>query len=327
MPKVSVIIPLYNGKKYIRETLESVFSQTYDDFEVIVVDDGSTDDPKEDLAPFRDKIKFIRQKNSGCPAGAKNTGVRQAKGEYLAFLDQDDLWKKDKLQKQIDLFKKDQETLAVASNVGIIDGFGKSIIEKVWPNPEIWKNADIREKLSQGNIILTSSSVMIRRNFIEKYGFFNEKLLITDDFDMWYRVSRMGKLMLMPEVLTYWRMHSSNTSKMSEKTRVDTAMYYEELVKDNTLSKEEKVIASEWLKTMKIRLANYYLMVGRSSEALSIYKKYGSESRAVNVILKMYRLSPFLAKIIVRVKIMYSEKLVNKMSQNREIIFPGGGVI
>ena len=100
-PKVSVIIPAYNAAPYLAETLASVFAQSYPDYEIIVVDDGSTDDTLAVLEQFADRITLIRKPNGG-PASARNAGLRQARGELLAFLDGDDLWLPDKLAAQVE---------------------------------------------------------------------------------------------------------------------------------------------------------------------------------------------------------------------------------
>lgn len=328
MPKVSVIIPLYNGKKYIKETLDSVFEQTYLDYEVIVINDGSTDQPEEVLDEYRDKIKLIRQENSGSPAGAKNTGIRNSKGEYLAFLDQDDLWEREKLAQQVKIFENQSEVNLVACNVGIISDGGKTLIPRVWPYPEIWDNCDLKDRLAKGNIILTSSSVMVRKDVFKGQLLFNEKLKITDDYELWYRISRSKKIVLMPKVLAYWRYHENNSSKMSEKTRIDTVNYYRELVLDRTLTEEELKMAEANLRVMNVRLANYYLSRGKDKEAMEIYREISPEkqSKAVRLVLFVFGIHPSLARLVVRLKIGYST-LLSRFPHQREIIFPGGGVL
>ena len=99
MPKVSVIIPTYNGAQYIKQAVDSVLAQTYDDYEIIVVDDGSTDDTAELLRPYGDRITYLYQENRKLPA-ARNTGIRTARGQYLAFLDSDNLFLPHKLAAQ-----------------------------------------------------------------------------------------------------------------------------------------------------------------------------------------------------------------------------------
>jgi len=106
-PLVSVVIPVYNSAEYIVETIKSALAQHYKPFEVIVVDDGSTDNTKDLLEPYLHRISYLYKENGG-PASARNTGVNNAKGEYIAFLDADDLWMPEKLARQMDVFNQDK---------------------------------------------------------------------------------------------------------------------------------------------------------------------------------------------------------------------------
>ena len=121
-PKVSIIIPTYNRAKLLSRAIKSVLDQTFKDFELIIVDDGSTDNTKGVVEEFQKKdsrIKYIWQENSGAPAKPKNTGIRQARGEYVAFLDDDDEWFPKKLEKQIELFE--DNIGFVGCNILIVD--------------------------------------------------------------------------------------------------------------------------------------------------------------------------------------------------------------
>jgi glycosyltransferase involved in cell wall biosynthesis len=105
MPKISVIIPTYNSANYLPEAIESVLAQTYKNFEIVVIDDGSTDNTKEVVVPYLDQIVFLETEN-GDPAKARNHGIRKSSGEYVAFLDADDIWCPDKLERQLAYFSK-----------------------------------------------------------------------------------------------------------------------------------------------------------------------------------------------------------------------------
>ena len=105
MPKISVIIPTYNTAHYLQEAIESVLAQTYTDFELIVIDDGSTDNTKEVVAPYLDRIVFLETENNG-PSKARNRAIRESSCEYVAFLDADDIWYPDKLDRQMTLLSK-----------------------------------------------------------------------------------------------------------------------------------------------------------------------------------------------------------------------------
>ncbi len=115
MPKVSVIIPTYNSANYLPEAIESVLAQTYKDFEIIVIDDGSTDNTKDVVAPYLDRIIFSEVPNGG-PARARNRAIRESSSEYVAFLDADDIWYPDKLERQLTVFSENQHYSLVHSD-------------------------------------------------------------------------------------------------------------------------------------------------------------------------------------------------------------------
>ena len=107
-PEVSIILPTYNAEKTIISTIESVFHQTYTDYELIVIDDGSTDKTRMVLQPYSDRIKYIYKKNGG-PSSARNLGINESVGKYIAFIDSDDVWQENKLEKQIKYFREDNK--------------------------------------------------------------------------------------------------------------------------------------------------------------------------------------------------------------------------
>src|SRR3990172_13226391 len=156
-PKISVIIPTYNRAAYLAEALNSVISQTYKDFELIVVDDGSTDNTEEAVRRFTVDIKYIYQKNQGVSA-ARNRGISESGGEFLSFLDSDDLWEKRKLEKQIDFFEKNKcAKVCYTDEIWIRKG------KRVNPMKKHNKySGDVFEK-SLPLCIISASSIMIKR--------------------------------------------------------------------------------------------------------------------------------------------------------------------
>lgn len=178
MPKVSVVIPTYNYAQYIKEAIDSVLAQTYKDYEIIVVDDGSTDDTKGTVSQYGPEIEYIRQENQG-PSAAKNTGIRNSKGEYIGILDSDDLWLPSKLEKQIKVFEAN-------SGLGLVysDGFvfGE---EPAWDDFSFGGNMNfyrgrIFDKLLLGNFI-PCCSTLIKRGCFDKVGLFDIKLSACED--------------------------------------------------------------------------------------------------------------------------------------------------
>lgn len=210
MPKVSVVIPAYNAMAYLPETMKSALAQTFDDFEVIVVNDGSSDRIEEWASQITDpRVKLISQTNLGL-AGARNTGIAHAEGEYIAFLDADDLWEPTKLEKQVRSFEENPEAGLVYTWTTIIDDKGTSI-GRVFANHA---EGDVWERLIAHNIVECGSVAMVRRCCFETVGVFEQTLRsYLEDWDMWLRLASRYPFKVVKEPLVYYRKHSSNISQ------------------------------------------------------------------------------------------------------------------
>ncbi len=188
-PAVSIIIPAYNTANLIPNCLNSVLAQTYSDFEAIVVNDGSPDTPELEtaLARYLNRIVYIKQENKRA-AGARNTAIRQARGEFLAFLDSDDIWFPDHLASQMKLFQDDPTLDMVYSDALLMgDPRGRRFMEKC-PSA----GAATFEALAEEKCHIPISTVVARKQAIVSGGLFDEGLLRCDDFDMWLRAAFRG---------------------------------------------------------------------------------------------------------------------------------------
>ena len=189
-PTVSVIIPTYNRAHLIGRAIKSVLNQTYQDFELIIVDDGSTDNIEDIIRQFQEKdkrIKYIKHdKNKGASA-ARNTGIKNSKGKYIAFQDSDDEWFPNKLEKQMKIFKKESPNLGI-----VYTGFYriKDSEKKYIPSHEIVKKeGSIYEELLKGNFI-TTQSILVRKECFKKVGIFDENLPRLQDWELVMRLSK-----------------------------------------------------------------------------------------------------------------------------------------
>ncbi len=205
---ITVVIPTYNRANLIKDAIKTVFSQTYQKFEIIIVDDGSEDNTSEVIKNLTDeRIKYIYQKNSGV-SSARNNGIKNAKGEYIAFLDSDDLWHPQKLEKQLSVLENNP-------NIGLVTSSSKYItFEK--------KFIKIKKHCAEGNILLNPDRVfcgtptlLIRKNIFEKSGLFDETMNFCEDWDLFFRISLICGVYSIPEVLTYVRSHKESLSKSS----------------------------------------------------------------------------------------------------------------
>jgi glycosyltransferase involved in cell wall biosynthesis len=206
-PKVSVIIPAYNAEAYIAETLASVFSQTYNNYEIIVVDDGSTDKTWQILRSYGDRIKALTKPNGG-PASARNLAIKQARGELIAFLDSDDLWVEDKLAEQV-RFLDCQTHIGMVYSEALMftqQGDRRIIKRKIG-----YAEAPTFCKLLIGNFI-PNLTVMLRRACVDKVGPLNEakEMIAIEDYEYWLRVAKLFPIAGIARPLAYYRVRADN---------------------------------------------------------------------------------------------------------------------
>lgn len=198
-PTVSVVIPAYNPGPFLRDALESVVSQTYADWECIVVDDGS-DENLEWVPGFHPRVMLLRQENRGLP-GARNAGAMAGRGRFIAFLDADDVWLPDKLARQIEVM-----TGGVTLSATAFYRFAEGERRAGWA-----PDATSFTGLLRGNSICASSA-MVERGAFESVGRFDERLRSGEDWDLWMRLARLGPVVGLDEVLTGYRLHGGQMS-------------------------------------------------------------------------------------------------------------------
>jgi len=228
MPKVSIIIPTYNREKFIIETIQSVLNQTVKDLEIIIVDDGSTDNTKDIVKKLIEKdnrIKYFYQENCGRPAVPRNFGFKNSIGEYVAFLDSDDIWFPEKVEEQIKLFEKDKN-----GKLGFVD-CGHIIIDE--NGTEMKKHYNfhsyrgyIFQEFLRDNLILTPGSILIKRSVLNKLGLFDERFKFMDDWDMWLKISKYYNFDSVDENLFKYRVHKNSvTVGLPRKNKQQEVLY------------------------------------------------------------------------------------------------------
>jgi glycosyltransferase involved in cell wall biosynthesis len=212
MYKVSVIIPAFNALQYLPETLDTVLQQKFPNFEVLIINDGSSDGIEDWFDTIKDsRVKLISQNNQGL-AAARNTGIANAKGEYLAFLDADDLWDKNKLEKQVYILDNNPEVGLVYTWVLYVSQTGESTgrVLKHQLEGNVW------QQLTQYNFVECGSVAMVRRCCFEKVGVFDNQLShfnVNEDWDMWLRIALVYPFKVVKEPLVRYRQTSSSSSK------------------------------------------------------------------------------------------------------------------
>jgi len=206
MPEVTVVIPAYNAERFIADTLRSVQSQTFRDFEVVVVDDGSTDRTAAIVDAFGPPVQRVHQRNGGV-SRARNAGIGSARGRFIAFLDADDLWDPFKLEAQVTLLKARTELGFCYTGVRHIDGEGR--VSSVKPARD---HLDLCRTLLLESSVIAISSVVVRRELVEQSGGFDPDFSQCADWDFWIRMSRLAQYAAVTAPLVGYRTAPGNMS-------------------------------------------------------------------------------------------------------------------
>ena len=209
MPLVSVVMPAYNQGAFIGEAIRSVLKQTFEDFDLHVIDDGSTDDTPEIVKGFDDeRLRYFRQENGGLSA-ARNAGIARSKGEFIAFLDSDDVWLPDKLARQVRAMRANPNCGLVACNFRHVGDH--SFVDKAFLRSNV-PTGKVFEKLLHAGFILPSMA-MARRSAFEKVGLFDVDLRRCEDYDLWLRITHDFEFEHVEQVGGLYRVHAASMTK------------------------------------------------------------------------------------------------------------------
>jgi glycosyltransferase involved in cell wall biosynthesis len=212
MTEISVIIPTYNRGTFTSHAIKSVLAQTYKDYEIIVVDDGSTDNTLEQLKVFGDQIRYIYQENQG-PSAARNKGIQNAKGRYIAFCDSDDRFLPTKLEKQMEFIKSNPECRFLYTWYYNVNEKGE--ITKL-RKPLSCKNQEhLQYCLFTRKFTIRTSTLLVDKMCFEKAGLFNEKFWYSQDWDMWLRLAAHYQGYCLKKPLSEYWLHGENRSSLS----------------------------------------------------------------------------------------------------------------
>ena len=232
-PIVSVIVPTFNGARFIGKALESVLHQTFQSFEIIVIDDGSTDDTREIISLFGPVVRYVYQDNKG-RSNARNRGMGLARGQYIAFLDADDLFYPDKLALQV-------AVLDEHPHIGMVYSHSVVINENDEPMPMGWKgnlSGWIYPKiLFIRHNFITTPTVMVRTAVIQDVGGFDEDLDVCEDLDLWRRIARRYQVGNIQQPLAKIRSRTGNVEWIEEAIRARTEYYEKAFREDPDLGK------------------------------------------------------------------------------------------
>lgn len=264
MPKVSVIIPAYNHGRFLSETVSSVLAQTYQDFELVVVDDGSTDNTRQVVNIFRDpKIKYLYQENRGLSA-ARNTGIHASAGEYIALLDSDDIWLPRKLELQVGLLDSHPAAALVYSDAYLFDDQTGTITGRFLDGKGVFSGKVLRHLLSIQ--FIKPSTAVIRRSVFETVGYFDESIREVQDRDMWLRIARQFDLEGIDMPLVKVRSHATNVSKNWEKVWQGRAIVMNKAARTLALNPDDLKLLERNLSIVYYEHGRYLVLKGRTQE-------------------------------------------------------------
>jgi len=253
-PLVSVIIPAYNRAEFTVQCVESVLNQTYTNIEVIVVDDGSTDDTSKKLDPYKNRITYIHKENGGA-CSARNVGLQTAHGEYIALIDCDDLYLPDKIELSVRYLQRYPQYGMVHTNLYYVDENKRILKQGGWGKNRFkgW----IKEKLIVVNLI-SNTTVLIHRDCFEKVGLFNEDLFPPADWDMWLRICEHYPVGYIEKPLAMYRVTSNWNVRFFERVGEE-----EKFVLDHFFDRNPDVskrIKNKAYSRLHFTMAKYYVI-------------------------------------------------------------------
>ena len=302
-PTVSVIIPAYNAAPWIAETIDSVLNQTFQDFEVIVVDDGSTDATAEIVENYKSQVQYL-YKNNGGVGSARNTGICAAKGRYIACVDADDLWLPEKLEVQIQLLQKDHSLAWVYSDGLIFENNGNQNLHLFSQSAYMTSGDVLRPILLQD--FIPCPTPVFKRDIFENVGFFEEDISLQSvaDWDMWLRIAAKYPVGFIDKPLVKYRRHSTsmtgtNTIQSSLKSRLTVV---------------ERAILREPERLGDLRqqaIANIYIPIGH------LVMSRGNREEAREMYLKSVQMNPKQLKSIIYLAATFIPISVNHLKKVR----------
>jgi glycosyltransferase involved in cell wall biosynthesis len=275
-PLVSIIVPTFGRLKYLRPTVASVLRQTLEDWELIIADDGSDEETRgylRSLGADR-RIRLVWLVHTGIPALVRNAALREARGEYVAFLDSDDLWSPEKLARQVEILRARPECRWCYTAISHIDGSGEPLAEPVF-GPWLPCDGAVFERLVSGPVVIRTPSVLAARELVARAGGFDETIRSGEDYDLWLRLALASEVALLDEPLVQVRRHEANHTGDWEIAFAG---------RDRTLRKLQDVVDSN---------RRVLLRAERTANALTLAARHASLGNRARMLRVLYRALPY----------------------------------
>lgn len=247
MPLVSVIVPTYNSARYVTAAVDSILDQSFKDFEVLVIDDGSTDDTRTVLARYGSPVRYIHQSNRGVSI-ARNRGIAESTGKYIAFLDADDTWFPAKLERQLDALTQTPGYRLCYTGFRFVDDQMRSLRDH---RPRQFDDA-LEGLLFHGNIVSSICTVLVERALFDQVGGFDPELSQCADWDMWVRLARTTRFLVIEDLLVTYRQHATNMSRSvalleRDSRRVLEKGFADPATPETMRARANRAIARNWM--------------------------------------------------------------------------------
>ena len=257
-PTVSVLVPVYMGERFIAEAIESALNQTYRHLEVVLVNDGSPDKSSDVIRRYLSdsRVRYLEQPNGGV-AAARNSALRASSGKYVAFLDQDDLWLPDKLERQVAFLETHPDAALVHARQDYVDDNGRRV-ESEFINVEPVKGQCFRALFDRNRIAVLT--VLARRSVIEEVGGFNTLASGGDDYELWLRISWNYPIGFLDQIVGHYRVHSNNVSHDAFRMTVTDLAVIDSILRDlPDVRKRFRLAANRRLFELNWQLAGWYM--------------------------------------------------------------------
>lgn len=297
-PTVSINLCCYNSEKYLEETLQSIFAQTYKDWELVVINDGSTDSTEQIIQKYINDgwpIIYHYQSNAGLGA-SRNKAIELSTGEFIAIIDHDDLWSPSKLAKQIALFAGRPQIGLVYTEESILYHYLEGVTELVY-NTYSYHRGKVLLQLVLKDFI-TCSSIMVRTEAINRVGLFNPEFKQAEEYDLILRIAEEFEMDYVDEPLVIYRLHSSNASKDSTGRDDEVQILIQQAIKRTSFLREEmgSLVLSLRLHGINLDMGQYYLLKNSWQMARNWYGSWYALVRHLPQTLRLYMLSKKLSQ-------------------------------
>ncbi len=291
-PLVSVVIPVYNAVDFIEESIQSILCQTLEDYEILVICNNSNDGSREKINTISDKrIRVVdNNENVGIPR-SRNIGIVEARGKYIAWLDADDISNPKRIEKQVELFERDNE-------LGLCGSYVKAFTESfntIWKYPV--KHEEIKALMFFNNPFATSSVMIRRRILLEFQLFFNDNFIVAEDYDLWERMSHYCKMSNIPEVLACYRIHASQVSSGSTMKSIQEGLVAE--IRRRQISRLGIKPNNDELRSHSFLAEQYNLSM--DDDSMHGVINWTKELKNININMKIYPTKEFLDLLSVRI--------------------------